>query len=96
MESERAVRCIRTEKTNKVTNIGVYYKLPCDHTLQNYYNGYIEKKYGRMACETFIAFLSRTCRKKVGFVTSYGDVDVDGEGFMTMMFELGKTYPPPP
>jgi hypothetical protein len=91
MESERALRCIRTEKTNKVTNIGVYYKLPCDCTLQNYYNGYIEKNYGRMSCETFIAFLSRTCSKTVGFVTSHGDVDVDEEGFVTMMFELCKT-----
>jgi hypothetical protein len=80
--------------TNKVTNLGVYYELPCDCTLQNYNNGYIEKKYGKMFCETFIAFLSRTCSKTVGFVTSHGDVDVDEEGFMTMMFELGKTYPP--
>jgi hypothetical protein len=47
-----------------------------------------------MFCETFIAFLSRTCRKTVGFLTSYGDVAVDKEGFMTMMFELGKTYSP--
>jgi hypothetical protein len=47
-----------------------------------------------MFCETFIAFLSRTCSKTVGFVTSHRDVDVDEEGFMTMMFELGKTYPP--
>jgi hypothetical protein len=31
--------------------------------------------------------------KIVGFVTSHRDVDVDEEGFMTMMFELGKTYP---
>jgi hypothetical protein len=27
-------------------------------------------------------------------VTSHGDVEVDEEGFMTMMFEAGKTYPP--
>jgi hypothetical protein len=82
--------------TNKVTNLGVYYKLPCDYTLQNYNNGYIEKHYGRMFCETFIAFLSRTCSKTVGVVTSHGDVDVDEEVSMTMMFELGKMYPPPP
>jgi hypothetical protein len=43
MESERALRCIRTEMTNKVTNLGVYYKLPCECTLKNYNNGYIEK-----------------------------------------------------
>jgi hypothetical protein len=47
-----------------------------------------------MFCEKFIAFLSRTCSKTVGFVTSHGDVDVDEEGFVTMMFKLGKTYPP--
>jgi hypothetical protein len=39
MESERALRCIRTEMINKVTNLGVYYELPCDCTLQNYNNG---------------------------------------------------------
>jgi hypothetical protein len=94
MESERAICCIRTEMTNKVANIGVYYKLPCDCTLKNYNNGYIEKKYGIMFCETFIAFLSRTCIKTVGVVTSHRDVDVDEEVFMTMLFELGKTYPP--
>jgi hypothetical protein len=94
MESERALCCIRTEMTNKVTNLGVYYKLPCDCTLQNYNNGYIGKKYGTIFCETFIAFISRTCSKTVGFVTSHGDVDVGEEGFMTMMFELGRTYPP--
>jgi hypothetical protein len=80
--------------TNKVTNLGAYYELPCDCTLQNYNNGYIEKNYGRMFCETLIAFLSRTCGKTVGFVTSNRDVDVDQDGFMTMMFELRKTYPP--
>jgi hypothetical protein len=47
-----------------------------------------------MFCEAFIAFLSMTCRKTVRFVTYDGNVDVDEEGFMTMMFELGKTYPP--
>jgi hypothetical protein len=47
-----------------------------------------------MFCETFISFLSRTCSKTIGVVTSHGDVDVDEEGFMIMMFELGKTYPP--
>jgi hypothetical protein len=26
-------------------------------------------------------------------VTSHGDVEVDEEGFMKMMFEAGKTYP---
>jgi hypothetical protein len=93
MESERALHCIRTEMTNKVKSLGVYYKLPCDFTLQNNNNGYIEKTYGRKFCETLIAFLSRTCRKTVGFVTSHRDVDVDEEGFMTMLFELGKTYP---
>jgi hypothetical protein len=93
MESEQALRCIRNEVTNKVTNLGVYYELTCDCTLQNYNNGYIEKRYGRMFCEKFIAFLSRTFSKTVGFVTSHGDMDVDEEGFMTMMFELGKTYP---
>jgi hypothetical protein len=51
-------------------------------------------KSGRMFCETCIAFLSRTCIKTVVFVTSHGDVDAEEEGFMTMMFELGKTYPP--
>jgi hypothetical protein len=91
MESERALRCTRTKMTNKVTNLGAYYKSPCDCTLQNHNNVYIEKKYGRMFCETFIAFLSRTCSKKVGFLTSHGDVDVDQDGFMTMMFELGLT-----
>jgi hypothetical protein len=94
MESEGALRCIRTEMTNKVTNLGVYYELPSDCTLQNYNHGYIDKKCGRMFCETFIAFLSRTCSKTVVFVTYHGDVDVDEEGFMTMMFELGKTYSP--
>jgi hypothetical protein len=80
--------------TNKVTNLEVYYELPCDCKLKNYNNGYIEKKYSKMFCETFIAFLSRTCSKIVGFVTSHRDVDVDEEGFMTMMFKLGKTHPP--
>jgi hypothetical protein len=93
MESERSIRCIRTEMTNKVTNLGVYYELPCDYKLQNYNNGCIEKKYGVMFCEKFIAFPSRNCSKRVGFVTYQGDVDVDEEGFMTMMFELGKTNP---
>jgi hypothetical protein len=79
--------------TNRVTNLSVYYELPCDCTLQNYNNGYIEKKYGKMICGTFISYLARTCSKIVGFVTSHGDVevDVDEEGFMTMMFEAGKT-----
>jgi hypothetical protein len=94
MESERALHCIRTDMINRVTNLGVYYELPCDCTLKNYNNGYIEKKYGKMFCETFIYYLSRTCSKTVGFVTSHGDVEVDEEGFMTMMFEAGKTYPP--
>jgi hypothetical protein len=44
MESERALCCIRTEMTNKVTNLGAYYELPCDCTLQNYNKVYIEKK----------------------------------------------------
>jgi hypothetical protein len=43
MESERALYFVRTEMTNKFTNLGVYYELPCDCTLQNYNNGYIEK-----------------------------------------------------
>jgi hypothetical protein len=43
MESERALRCIRTKMTNRVTNLGVYYELPCDCTLKNYNNGYIKK-----------------------------------------------------
>jgi hypothetical protein len=60
----------------------------------NYNYGYIEKKYGKILCETFISFLSRTCIKTVGFVTSHGDIEVDEEGFMTMTFEAGKTYPP--
>jgi hypothetical protein len=47
-----------------------------------------------MFCETFIAFLSGTCSKKVVFVTSHGDVYVDDDVFMTMMFRLGKTNPP--
>jgi hypothetical protein len=46
-----------------------------------------------MFCETFIYFLSRTCSKTVGFVTYHGDVDVDKDGCMTIMFELGKIYP---
>jgi hypothetical protein len=79
---------------DKVTNLGVYYKLPCDCTLKNYSNWYIEKKYGKMLCETFISYLARTRSKIVGFVTFQGDVEVDEEGFMTMMFEAGKTYPP--
>jgi hypothetical protein len=29
--------------TNKVTNIGAYYELPCDCKFQSYNNGYIEK-----------------------------------------------------
>jgi hypothetical protein len=94
MESEMALRCIRTEMTNRVTNLGVYYELPCNCTLQNYNNGYIEKKYGKMFCETFIFYLASTFIKTVGFVTSHGDVEVDEEGFMTMMFESGKTCPP--
>jgi hypothetical protein len=89
-----ALRCIRTEMTIRVTNLGVYYELPCDCTIQNYNKGYIEKKYVKMFCETFISYLARTCSKTVGFVTSHGDVEVDEEGFMTMMFEAGKTYPP--
>jgi hypothetical protein len=93
MESERALRCIRTEMTNRVTNLGVYYELPCDCTLQNYKNGYIRKKYGKMFCETFIYYLARTCSKTVDFVTSHGEIEVDKESFMTMMFEAGKTYP---
>jgi hypothetical protein len=79
MESECSLCCVRTEMTNKVTNLGVYYELPCDCTLQNNNNGYMEKKYGKMFCETFIAYLSRTCRKTVGFVTSHGDIEVDEE-----------------
>jgi hypothetical protein len=73
-----------------VTNIGVYYELPCDCTLQNYNNGYIEKKYGKMFCETFISYLARTCSKIVVFMTSHGDIEVYEEGFMTMMFEAGR------
>ena len=42
MESERALRCIRTAHTY-ATNPTLYYSLPCDCTLQNYNNGYIEK-----------------------------------------------------
>jgi hypothetical protein len=80
--------------TNRVTNLGVYYELTCDCTLQNYNNGYIEKKYRKMFCETCISYLARTCSITVGFVTSRGDVEVDEEGFMTMMLEAGKTYPP--
>jgi hypothetical protein len=94
MESERALYCIRTEITNRVTNLGVYYEVPYYYTIQNYNNGYIEKKYGKMFCETFISYLARICSKTVGFVTSHGDVEVDEEGFMTMIFEAGKTYPP--
>jgi hypothetical protein len=80
--------------TNIVTNLGVYYELPYDCALQNYNNGYIEKKYGKMFCETFISYLARTCSRKVGFLTSHGDVMVDEEVFVTMMFEAGNTYPP--
>jgi hypothetical protein len=47
-----------------------------------------------MFCETFISYLARTCSKTVGFVTFHGDVEVDDEGFMTMMPESGKAYPP--
>jgi hypothetical protein len=85
MESECALRCVRNEMTKKITNLGVYYKLPCDCKLQNYNNGYIETQYGRMLCETLIAFLSRTCSKTVGFVTSHGDAEFDEDGFMTIM-----------
>jgi hypothetical protein len=35
MESERGLHCIRTEMTNTVKNLGVYYELPCNCTLQN-------------------------------------------------------------
>jgi hypothetical protein len=80
--------------TNRVTNLGVYYEISCDYTIQNYNNGYIEKKYGNFFCESFISYLARTYSKTVGFVTSHGDVEVDEEGFMTMIFEAGKTYPP--
>jgi hypothetical protein len=41
MESKHALHFFRTEITNKVTNIGVYYELSCDCTLKNYNNGYI-------------------------------------------------------
>jgi hypothetical protein len=94
MESEKALRCIMTEITNRVTNIGVYYELPCYYTVQNYNNGHIEKKYGNMFCETFISYLARKYSKTVGFVTSRGDVEVDEEGSMTMIFEAGNTNPP--
>jgi hypothetical protein len=47
-----------------------------------------------MFCETFIAYIASTCSKRVGVVTSHGDVEVDEEGLMTMMFELVNTYPP--
>jgi hypothetical protein len=94
MYSKRDLRCIRIEMMNKATNLGVYYELPCDCTLQNYNNGYIEKKYGKMFCETFISYIARTCSKTVGFVTSHGDVGVDEEGCMAMMFESENTYPP--
>jgi hypothetical protein len=65
MESKRALKFIRTELTDKVINLGLYYELPCDCTLQNYNNGYIEKKYSKMFCETFISYLARTCSKKL-------------------------------
>jgi hypothetical protein len=45
-------------------------------------------------CETFISYLARTCITTVGFVMSHEDVEVDEEGFMTMIFEAGKNYPP--
>jgi hypothetical protein len=47
-----------------------------------------------MCCQTFISYLARTRSKIVGFVTSHRDVEVDEEGFTTIMFEAGKTYPP--
>jgi hypothetical protein len=47
-----------------------------------------------MYCETFIYHLERTCIHTAGFVTSHGDVDVDEEGYMIMMFEEGHTFPP--
>jgi hypothetical protein len=93
IDSEHALRCIRTKMTN-ITNLGVYYELPCDYTLQNYNNGYLEKKYGRIYCETFISYLARTCSQTAGFVTSHRYVDVDEEGYITMMFEEGKTFLP--
>jgi hypothetical protein len=34
MESERTLHCISTEMTNIVTNLGVYYELSCDCTIQ--------------------------------------------------------------
>jgi hypothetical protein len=47
-----------------------------------------------MYCETFISYLARTCSHTTGFLTSHGDIDVDEEGYTTMMFEEGKTFPP--
>jgi hypothetical protein len=35
------------------------------------------KSMQKMFCETFIAYLARTCSNTVGFVTSHGDVEVD-------------------
>jgi hypothetical protein len=77
-----------------MTNIGVYYELPCDYTLKNYNNCHIEKKYSKMFCETFISYLARKYSKIVGFVMSHRDVEVDEEGFITVMFEAGNTTPP--
>jgi hypothetical protein len=37
----------------------------------------MDKKYGKIICETFIAYLAKTCSKTVGFVTYHGDMDVD-------------------
>jgi hypothetical protein len=89
IDIERALRCIRTDMTN-ITNICVYYELACNCILQNYNNGYLQKKYGGMYCETFISYLAKTCSQKAGLVTSQGNVDVDEEGYMAMMFKKEK------
>jgi hypothetical protein len=47
-----------------------------------------------MFCETFISYLSRTCSNTIDCMTYHGDVEVDEEGFMKMVFEAGNTNPP--
>jgi hypothetical protein len=53
----------------------------------------LKKTYGIMFLKHSLPLYPGLASKTVGFLTSHRDADVDEEGFMTMMFELGKTYP---